>query len=845
MLSSGRRQLSHRLFKSKTLFTSKSRSFSISTSSPSLFTWQPPTEADEKHYPAEDVFRAGMRHHHICNTAFPIAHNTTIRPYRVKRLRDQHDIQATYYGAYGSLPEMMLYAHVPFCETRCQFCEYTVVNPKQGRNVDIQTNYFSALYTELDMYANLLNTKEKKLVGFDIGGGTPSMAKIEHIQQLMERVESKFQTNWDTTEVSIETTPKIAAAQPEKMKAYYDMGIRRISMGLQTTDFRQAKEMNRDDANASAGYIYKAVTNVRNAGFKSFNIDLMYGFPIRASRTDDPWLKTVQDTIDLQPEHITLYRMRYKGTQMAHLADRVNLDQVNRQEGQARQLLNQSGYIGLTGKNTFSRVQGNSGCSDYLDKRVRKAVPYIGIGLGAQSFSHYTLSYNLGAVTKKLQQYTRSVELNRIPVQDLYHLSREAAIAKMASVSFYYGGIDLIAFKDCFKISLDELFPNEFKFVVDHGLMIHDTKEQRLQMTKLGKQCFGGVVALFYSSAVKNHILNLQGGEQFLVDPVKALKEGESPFQPIPDTTTSVRRRIIPTVPSQPTPSVPSQPTQSVPLTTSILTSQQIQQPINQIRRSFSSLARIDTSKPYEFGNILFSGPCNQKCPFCIGHQLLKTPNNLRKETLESLDEFISVMKQSKTSKIILTGTRTDPQLYKYEEKLLNHLRSELPNIHISLHTNGLLAIPKIKTFRMYDSCTISINSFNPRTYSKLHGVKQMPNLKNILQQASNVPIKLSCVLTEDNIHQVEEYLQIAKELGIKRIALRHLYGDDRRWPIKAFENKIPIKYHQSNPVYDFDGLQVTHWIFDKTSGRSLNLFSDGTLSPEYLLTKAPNQSIA
>jgi len=831
MLSTARQHLSTRLLKSTALSSYKSHSFALSTSS--SFTWQQSTEDDQKHYPAEDVFRAGMRHHHICNTAFPIAHNTTIRPYRIKRLRDQEDIQATYSGAYGSLSEMMLYAHVPFCQTRCQFCEYTVVNPKQGKNVDIQTNYFSALYTELDMYANLLNTKDKKLVGFDIGGGTPSMAKIEHIQQLMERVESKFQTNWNTTEVSIETTPKIAAAEPEKMKAYYDMGIRRISMGLQTTDFRQAKEMNREDANASIDYIYQAVTNIRKAGFKSSNIDLMYGFPLRASRTDDPWLKTVQDTIDLQPEHITLYRMRYKGTLMAHLADRVKLDQINRQEGQSRQLLNQSGYIGLTGKNTFSRVQDNSGCSDYLDKRVRKAVPYIGIGLGAQSFSHYTLSYNLGAVTKKLQQYIRSVELNRIPVQDLYHLSREAAIAKMASVSFYFGGIDLIAFKDCFHISLEELFPTEFQFVIDHGLMIHDTKEQRLQMTKLGKQCFGGVVALFYSPAVKNHILNLQGGEQFLVDPVKALKEGQSPFQPIPDTTIPIRRRTIPTTPPA-----------SVPLATSILATQQTQQPINQIRRSFSSLARIDTSKSFEFGNILFSGPCNQKCPFCIGHQLLKTPNNLRKETLNNLDEFISLIKQSKTSKIILTGTRTDPQLYKYEEQLLNRLRNDLPNVHISLHTNGLLAIPKMKTFRMYDSCTMSINSFQPETYRKLHGIKQMPNLKTILKEASNVPIKLSCVLTEDNIHQVDEYLQTAQQLGIKRIALRHLYGDDRRWPIAAFQNKQPIKYHQSNPVYDFDGLQVTHWIFDKTSGRSLNLFSDGTLSDEYLLTKAPNQAI-
>lgn len=837
MLISAQHHLSKRLLQSTKISSSLNGSSVnldvLSRPHSSSFTWQTATDDDKKSYLADDVFRAGMRHHHICNTAFPIAHNTTIRPYRVKRLRDQNDIRSTYFGAYGSLPEMMLYAHVPFCQTRCQFCEYTVVNPKQGRKDDVQANYFAALFRELDMYADLLNTKEKKLAGFDIGGGTPSMARIEHIQELMDRVASRFRTDWNTTEVSIETTPKIAAAEPEKMKAYYEMGIRRISMGLQTTDFRQAKEMNREDANASTDYIYKSVNNIRKAGFKSFNIDLMYGFPIRASRTDDPWLKTVQDTIDLQPEHITLYRMRYKGTLMAHLADRVTLDQVNRQEGQARQLLNDSGYIGLTGKNTFSRVQGNSGCSDYLDKRVRKAVPYIGIGLGAQSFSHFTLSYNLGAVTKSLQQYIRSVELDRIPVQDLYHLSKEAAIAKMASVSFYYGGIDLIAFEDCFKVPLEELFPSEFLFVQEHGLMIHDKENQRLQMTKLGKQCFGGVVALFYSPAVKNHIINLPGGETFLVDPVQALKDGQSPYQPIPDTTVPVHRRVT-----------AAETTATNPLASaSVLTSQHNQRMLQQSRRSFSSLAPTSsTSTPYEFGNILFSGPCNQKCPFCIGHKLMKTPTNLRKEKLENLSGFIKAMKESQTSKIILTGTRTDPQLYKYEEQLLEHLRRELPNIHISLHTNGLLAMKKLNTFRKYDSCTISINSFDPVTYRKLHGVPQMPNLLSILSQASNVPIKLSCVLTEDNIHQVDDYLENAKRLGIRRVAMRHVYGDQRRWSIPAFQNLTPIKYHQSNPVYDFDGVEVTHWIFDSTSGRSLNLFSDGTLSEEYLLTKAPNQ---
>jgi len=196
-------------------------------------------------------------------------------------------------------------------------------------------------------------------------------------------------------------------------------------------------------------------------------------------------------------------------------------------------------------------------------------------------------------------------------------------------------------------------------------------------------------------------------------------------------------------------------------------------------------------------------------------------------------------MKDTQTTKIIFTGTRTDPQIYKYEKDLVILLRNSLPGIHISLHTNGVNALQKLDTFNLYDSCTISYNSFNPTTFAKLHGTKFMPDLRAIISNAK-MPIKLSCILTEDNKDEVEEYINTARELGVRRIAFRHIYGDSRRWNIPIFSSSTPYSFHCSNPVYDFDGVQVTHWVFDTTSGKSLNLFSDGTLSEEYLLSKAP-----
>lgn len=492
--------------------------------------WAQPTIEDTSTHDAREVFLAGMRHHHTANTAYPIAHGTTVKPYRVRRTRDQKEIRETLIGAYGGLKEMMLYVHVPFCAQRCQFCEYTVVDPKHGRRDEVQDRYFKALFDEFDLYRSMLDTPSKRLVGFDIGGGTPSMASTDNIARTMDKAAACFDMDLNSFEVSIETTPKIAASEPEKIRAYYDMGIRRISMGVQTTDFSLAKRLGREDGD----YLLAARDNIRNAGFESFNIDLMYGFPQREGGKDK-WGDTVQSTIDvLNPDHITLYRMRYKGTKMAHLQERIGLTQVNQQGALAAKLLDDNGYKGWIGKNTYSRTPGSSGCSDYLEKRVVQGIPYLGMGLGAQSFSQSTLAYNLGGVTKRLEQYLKSVELGRVPIQDLYHLSHSGAMGKFCSVSFYFGGISLSAFESNFGVALATAFPDKVAFVLNEGLMERTADGDRLQLTVKGKSHYSGVLALFYAPHVQQHLLEMPGGELDVMDALSSGTVSKRPYVGVP-----------------------------------------------------------------------------------------------------------------------------------------------------------------------------------------------------------------------------------------------------------------------------------------------------------------------
>jgi molybdenum cofactor biosynthesis enzyme MoaA len=240
----------------------------------------------------------------------------------------------------------------------------------------------------------------------------------------------------------------------------------------------------------------------------------------------------------------------------------------------------------------------------------------------------------------------------------------------------------------------------------------------------------------------------------------------------------------------------------------------------------------------YDFANILFAGPCNLRCPYCIGKQVDPALNrdNLGEFPLWGLGTFVELLRRHRVRQVILTGTTTDPQLYRHEARLIACLRERLPDAQLSLHTNGQLVLEKMDVFNRYDRATVSFPAFDPDTYERMTGSRRVPDLPAILR-AARIPVKVSCVLTEHNAGQVSGFLARCREIGVRRLAFRQLYGDSRRWEILS--DLTPVGSYRDNTVYDYGGVEVTYWRFERTSSTSLNLFSDGTISDEYLLTKA------
>lgn len=234
----------------------------------------------------------------------------------------------------------------------------------------------------------------------------------------------------------------------------------------------------------------------------------------------------------------------------------------------------------------------------------------------------------------------------------------------------------------------------------------------------------------------------------------------------------------------------------------------------------------------YDYANLLFTGQhCNSQCYDCIGnHSSLKgLPYNLQKFPIENIDSLIDKVNQFSIPDLAFTGTNVDPQLYKYERELISYIRGKInEKTKLSLHTNGLLALKK-GTFNLYDKASVSFPSFNADTY-RLVTKTEIPDIKNIIKK-SEIPLKLSMLITPFNKDEIEDYVNRSADLGIRRIVVRKLKNREAEFPIESSPLfKDPKKFIFGWPVYNINGVEVTVCGFDKSTARGLFLFSDGRL---------------
>ena len=187
---------------------------------------------------------------------------------------------------------LALYIHIPFCETKCPYCDF---NTYAGIEYLIP-DYVEALAEELRLWAAALGSPHIQSIFF--GGGTPSYVPPEDIGWLLDTARSGFAVA-EEAEVTLESNPGDVTA--ERLATWRKSGVNRLSIGVQSLDDGLLQLLGRRH---SAKEATEAFHHARAAGFDNVNLDLMYGLP---HQNLEQWRQTLEQTLALHPEHLSLY----------------------------------------------------------------------------------------------------------------------------------------------------------------------------------------------------------------------------------------------------------------------------------------------------------------------------------------------------------------------------------------------------------------------------------------------------------------------------------------------------------------------------------------------------------
>ncbi|MDW8032197.1 MAG: oxygen-independent coproporphyrinogen III oxidase [Aquificaceae bacterium] len=193
---------------------------------------------------------------------------------------------------------LSLYLHIPFCESACWFCGCNVII---SHRKDVTRRYLDYVYREIEMLGKYLDTS-RPVVQLHWGGGTPNFLSNEEIRELSGRIRETFRVDPDA-EVSVEIDPRyLSEGQLETLR---EVGFNRVSMGLQDLDPEVQKAINRVQ---TYQLMERVMKDLRSLGFKSVNIDLIYGLPYQ---TPEKFRKTIEQTIELQPDRVAVFNFAF------------------------------------------------------------------------------------------------------------------------------------------------------------------------------------------------------------------------------------------------------------------------------------------------------------------------------------------------------------------------------------------------------------------------------------------------------------------------------------------------------------------------------------------------------
>lgn len=223
-----------------------------------------------------------------------------------------------------------LYIHVPFCAVRCGYCDFNTYTPGELAEENAIDIWTSALINEIS-YSLAALPEYEAIDTIFFGGGTPSLVPLGNLEKIFTKINTSFKIS-QNVEITLEANPDTLDAA--KIKDWKDLGINRVSLGVQSSDQKVLKILDRTHKPEN---VKNSIALLREANLNNFSLDLIYGTP---GETLDSWKKSVEYLLEYDPVHISAYSLTVEpGTALYRKVKNKEIQNINQDDQADKYLL--------------------------------------------------------------------------------------------------------------------------------------------------------------------------------------------------------------------------------------------------------------------------------------------------------------------------------------------------------------------------------------------------------------------------------------------------------------------------------------------------------------------------
>lgn len=371
-----------------------------------------------------------------------------------------------------------IYLHIPFCETRCHYCNFAT----GGYESELARRYVAALREEIARAE--ADPEMRSVDSIYFGGGTPTTLSVEQLSGIIELCRDKFDVV-ASAEITSEANP--GTISQEFLENLHTAGVNRLSFGVQSFDDGELQMIGRSH---SAEDARQAVRTARAAGFANVSIDLIAGLPEQKMET---WRRNLEEAFALEPDHLSVYLLElYKDAPLLHRINRGELHAIDDD-------LTVEMYFALKDeaeRHGFEHYEisnwGRPGFESRHNLKYWTGAPYWAFGVSAAGYDGAKRWSN----TRNIHEYLTKIESGLSPVGEVIELDDEDRQSENLFLRLRLKeGVNLREHEQLFGVNVMERYGDELARLDEAGLI--ELNNDILKISRAGTVLANEVFAAF------------------------------------------------------------------------------------------------------------------------------------------------------------------------------------------------------------------------------------------------------------------------------------------------------------------------------------------------------------